>query len=148
MSAYHIPHLTGYCDADWVVFPNTRRLVTCFVFEVWWFSHYWKSKKRNTVHRSSAEAECRSLSSLACQVVWIAELFMELNVKLIKSSSVFCDIKVAIYIGANLVFHERTHRLWLSFHLRNDSERTQDNLHQHLRLKRLFSYYGFRKDTT
>ena len=34
MSADHIPHLTGYCDADWVVFPNTRRLVTCFVFEV------------------------------------------------------------------------------------------------------------------
>uniref|UniRef100_A0A3Q7IH66 Protein kinase domain-containing protein n=1 Tax=Solanum lycopersicum TaxID=4081 RepID=A0A3Q7IH66_SOLLC len=30
MSADHIPHLTGYCDADWVVFPNTRRLVTCF----------------------------------------------------------------------------------------------------------------------
>ena len=38
MSVDHIPHLTAYCDADWVVFPNTRKLVTCFVFEVWLFS--------------------------------------------------------------------------------------------------------------
>uniref|UniRef100_A0A3Q7IC70 Reverse transcriptase Ty1/copia-type domain-containing protein n=1 Tax=Solanum lycopersicum TaxID=4081 RepID=A0A3Q7IC70_SOLLC len=71
MSANTKPQLTGFCDADWAVCPNTRRSVTGFVLKFGDSLISWKSKKQNTVSRSSDEAEYRSLATLTAEIIWV-----------------------------------------------------------------------------
>uniref|UniRef100_A0A3Q7GHZ3 Reverse transcriptase Ty1/copia-type domain-containing protein n=1 Tax=Solanum lycopersicum TaxID=4081 RepID=A0A3Q7GHZ3_SOLLC len=44
--------LTGFCDADWVACPNSRRPGTCYLLKYGKSLIVWKSKKKNTVSRS------------------------------------------------------------------------------------------------
>ncbi|XP_015168858.1 uncharacterized mitochondrial protein AtMg00810-like [Solanum tuberosum] len=67
MSADKKFSLTGFCDADWAACPNTRRSVTGFLLKFGDSLISWKSKKQNTVSRSSAEAEYRSLATLTAE---------------------------------------------------------------------------------
>ncbi|WMV21787.1 hypothetical protein MTR67_015172 [Solanum verrucosum] len=116
MSADKKFSLTGYCDADWAACPNTRRSVTGFLLKFGDSLISWKSKKQNTVSRSSAEAEYRSLAALTAEVVWVTNLFHELGVKLIGPANIYCDSKAAIQIAANPVFHERTKHIEIDCH--------------------------------
>nr|XP_016468537.1 PREDICTED: uncharacterized mitochondrial protein AtMg00810-like [Nicotiana tabacum] len=63
MSSLQSDTLTCYCDADWEACPNTRRLVTGFLVKFGEFLISWKSKKQQTISRSSAEAKYRSLAT-------------------------------------------------------------------------------------
>uniref|UniRef100_A0A3Q7FNF9 GAG-pre-integrase domain-containing protein n=1 Tax=Solanum lycopersicum TaxID=4081 RepID=A0A3Q7FNF9_SOLLC len=83
MSSDKQAQLTNFCDADWAACPNTRRSVTGYLLKYGKSLIAWKSKKQNTVSRSSAEAEYRSLATLTAEVVWVNNLFKELgmNVK-------------------------------------------------------------------
>jgi len=116
MSADTRHQLTGFCDTDWAAFPNTRRSVTGFILKFGNSLISWKSKKQNTVSRSSAEAEYRSLATLTAEIVWVNNLFHELGVKLTGPASIHCDSKAAIQIAANPVFHERTKHIEIDCH--------------------------------
>lgn len=41
----------------------------------------WKSKKQETVSRSSAEAKYRAMASTAAKITWIVKLLEELDLK-------------------------------------------------------------------
>ena len=43
-----------------------------------------------------------------CEMTWILALLKDLEVHHPKPAMLFCDNQAAIYIGENLVFHERT----------------------------------------
>ncbi|XP_019233996.1 PREDICTED: uncharacterized protein LOC109214526 [Nicotiana attenuata] len=75
---------------------------------IWESLESWKSKKQETVCRSSAEAEYRSLATATAEVVWLLGLFTELGISIEQHVSVFCDNKAALQIAANPIFHERT----------------------------------------
>lgn len=98
MSSRRDTHLVGYCDADWAICPNTRRSITGFLLKYGESLITWKSKKHNIVSRSSTEAE----------IVWVSNLYKELDMDLDTPTIVHCDCKAAIQIATNLVFHERT----------------------------------------
>ncbi|GJS16758.1 ribonuclease H-like domain-containing protein [Tanacetum coccineum] len=83
----------GYSDADWAKCLKTRKSVTGYCV----FSNNclisWKSKKQNTISKSSTEAEYRSLASAACEIIWIQKLLMDLKTKVTLPVDLFCDNK-------------------------------------------------------
>ena len=64
----------------------------------------WKSKKQNTVSRSSAEAEFRSMATTVAEIVWLKGLFRELGMNIKLPVNVFCDNKATIQIAAHPIF--------------------------------------------
>ncbi|XP_033513338.2 uncharacterized protein [Nicotiana tomentosiformis] len=62
MSSEKSNTLSAYCDADWASCPNTRKSVTEFIVKHGNSLISWKSKKQNTVSRSSTKAEYISMA--------------------------------------------------------------------------------------
>lgn len=80
----------------------------------------WKSKKQQTVSRSSAKAEYISVGSAVSEVVWLLGLFTELGVAIQIPVTVLRDSKSAIQLAANPVFHERTKHIEINCHFIRD----------------------------
>ncbi|KAH0749429.1 hypothetical protein KY290_028661 [Solanum tuberosum] len=116
MSANVDNQLTAYCDADWASCPNNRKSITGYMITYGSSLISWKSKKQDTISRSSAEAEYRSLASTVAEIVWLVGLFKELGVKMKLPVPVYSDSKSAIQIAANPVFHERTKHIDIDCH--------------------------------
>ncbi|XP_070009580.1 uncharacterized mitochondrial protein AtMg00810-like [Nicotiana sylvestris] len=96
----------AYCDSDWDGCLQTRRSITGYVVKFGNALVSWKSKKQETVARSSAEAEFRSMASTVAELTWLTVLFSELGVKVTLPIDLHCDSKAAIQIAANPYFHE------------------------------------------
>ncbi|GJT06129.1 ribonuclease H-like domain-containing protein [Tanacetum coccineum] len=77
---------------------------------------YVKSKKQNTLSKSSTEAEYRALASVSSEIIWILKILKDLGVDNLLPISLYCDSNSAIKIAANLVFHERTKHLEIDLH--------------------------------
>ncbi|GJU59922.1 ribonuclease H-like domain-containing protein [Tanacetum coccineum] len=71
----------------------------------------WKSKKQNTLSKSSTEAKYRALASVTSEVIWILKILKDLNINNILPVNLQCDSNSAIKIASNPVFHERTKHL-------------------------------------
>ncbi|XP_019259436.1 PREDICTED: uncharacterized protein LOC109237570 [Nicotiana attenuata] len=80
--------LEAYCDSGWSGYLQTRRFVTGYVVNFGDALISWKSKKQETIARSSAEAEFRSMAST----------------------------QTAIQIEANSIFHEKTKHIDIDCH--------------------------------
>lgn len=80
----------------------------------------WKCKKQNTVARSSAEAEYRSMANALCEVTWIFNMLTEIKFKIPRPIVLYCDNNSAIHIAENPVLHERTKHIELDCHLIRD----------------------------
>ncbi|GJR23762.1 ribonuclease H-like domain-containing protein [Tanacetum coccineum] len=108
--------LKAYSDADWAKCVVTRKSVTGYCVFINDNLISWKSKKQNTISKSSSEAEYRALASVTSEVIWILKVLKDLGYNNLLPVSLYCDSKPAIKIAANPVFHERTKHLEIDLH--------------------------------
>nr|GFC31060.1 ribonuclease H-like domain-containing protein [Tanacetum cinerariifolium] len=103
-------------NADWARCTVTRRSVTGYCIFMNDSLVSWKSKKQNTISKSSTEAEYRALASVAFEVIWVLKILKDLDCSNLLPVKVFCDNSSTIKIVANPVFHERTKHLEIDLH--------------------------------
>nr|GEW59334.1 hypothetical protein [Tanacetum cinerariifolium] len=106
----------SYADANWVKCVVTRKSVTGYCVFLNWSLISWKSKKQNTLSKSSTEAEYRVLDSVTNEVIWILKILKDLNINNLLHVFLHSDNNSTIKIAANPVFHERTKHLEIDLH--------------------------------
>lgn len=111
------PVLTAYCDADWGSCNQTRQSLTGFCVTFGNTLVSWRCKKQQTVSRSTAEAEYRSMADTSCEITWLIALLSEMHLTGFTPVPLFCDNQSALYIASNPVFHERTKHIEIDCHL-------------------------------
>ena len=107
------------CDSNWAACPNTRRSITGYVIKFGESLVSWKSKKQQTVSRSSAEAEYRIMASAVSEITWLLGLF-KVGVDVQLHITIFSDSKSAIQLADNPVLHERTKHIEIDCHFIRD----------------------------
>ncbi|XP_021717462.1 uncharacterized protein LOC110685277, partial [Chenopodium quinoa] len=84
-------------DGDLLLDPETYRRM--------------KTKKQKIVSKSSTEAEYRSMSQTASEIVWLKRILNELKIEVPTPISLICDNNLAKLIAENPCFHEKTKHL-------------------------------------
>ena len=116
LSANSKLQLKCYCDADWVACVDTRRSISSFCIFLDESLISWKCKKQQVVSRSSAESEYRTMATITSEIVWLIALLDTFGVHHKQPAALYCDSKAALYIAANLVYHERTKHIEVDCH--------------------------------
>src|SRR3954463_6647633 len=93
--------LHRFLDSGWARCLDSRKSVTGFCVLLGDSLLSWRSKKQNTVSRSSTEAEYRALASLTCEIQWLRFLFDDFRIPFSEPASIYCDSKFAIYLAHN-----------------------------------------------
>ncbi|GKB50004.1 ribonuclease H-like domain-containing protein [Tanacetum coccineum] len=74
----------------------------------------------DTLSRSSAEAEYRTVANAVAETSWIRNLLRELHTPLFTTNLVYCDNVSAVYMSANPVQHQRTKHIEIDIHFVRD----------------------------
>ena len=102
--------------SDWVGYKEDMRSTSGYRVFVGGNLVSWKSKKQKVVSQSSAEAKYGAMTQFVCEIMWLHQLLMEVNIETPVSIKLWCDNQVALYIVSNPVFHERIKHIEIDCH--------------------------------
>ena len=105
-----------YTDVDWAGCPDTRKSTSGYAVFLGDNPTSWSSKCQNTVTRSSAEAEYRTVANGVAEASWLCQLQQELHAPLRRSTLVYCDNISAVYMSSNPIQHQRTKHIEIDLH--------------------------------
>ncbi|XP_015160537.1 uncharacterized mitochondrial protein AtMg00810-like [Solanum tuberosum] len=108
--------VVGFSDSDWAGCAITCRSTTGLCVFLGANCISWSSKKQHTVSKSSAEAECHALASLAAKITWILHLLQHLEVSLSTPPVLYSDNISALHLTSNPILHARTKHIELDYH--------------------------------
>ncbi|XP_057250639.1 uncharacterized mitochondrial protein AtMg00810-like [Beta vulgaris subsp. vulgaris] len=106
----------AYSDADWSSCQYSSRSLSAYATFLGSNLISWKTKKQQSVSKSSAEAEYRSMSATASELVWIQGLLEDLQVVIPLLVTLNCDNTSAEHLAQNLMFHEKTKHIKRDMH--------------------------------
>ena len=108
--------LLCYSDSDWAGCKATRRstggLCTLLGSNV----ISWSAKRHDTVSKSSTEAEYRTMSEAASEIVWLQNLLQVMGLQQQRATLLLCDNLSAVCLTANPMFQKRTKHFDVDYH--------------------------------
>lgn len=108
--------LKAFSDSDWANCIQRMKSIIGYCVFIGESLISWKSKKQNTVSRSSSEAEYRAIASVTAEIQWLLYLLRDFKIKHEEAALLFCDNTFTIHIAKNPAFHERTKHLDIDCH--------------------------------
>ncbi|XP_011620522.1 uncharacterized protein LOC105420069 [Amborella trichopoda] len=75
-----------------------------------------EEQEKNTVSKSSTEAEYRAMSSIASEIVWVRALLNEFGISTSNPTPLYANNQSVIKIASNPVFHERIKHITVDCH--------------------------------
>ena len=70
----------AYCNANWSACPLTRQSITAYLVTLGDSPISWKTKKKTTISRSSAEFEYHSMAATTSELMWLKALLACLRI--------------------------------------------------------------------
>ena len=85
-------HIKALANADWAACPDAQRSTMAIVSLIIGDSLVsWKSKKQQTVSRSSTESKYRAMAVVVCEIVWLLCFLEGIKVAHPKAALLFND---------------------------------------------------------
>ena len=111
-----------YCDSDWAADTRDRKSTTGYLIRLGAGLISWKSCKQQSVSVSSTEAEYKALAKCLQELMWLRQLFdqMELGVRLPCPVVVNQDNQSAIHLAKCSGIKNRTKHIDVSYHFIKD----------------------------
>ena len=56
------------------------------------------------------------MAKSVCEIMWLHQLLMEVGIKTLVPTKLWCDNQATLHIASNLIFHERTKHIEIDSH--------------------------------
>jgi hypothetical protein len=76
----------------------------------------WSSKKQPTVALSSTKVEYKGTIIVACEIIWLQKLLLDLEQLVDAHVVIYCDNISSILLANNPVYHARTKHIEVHYH--------------------------------
>jgi hypothetical protein len=107
-------------DADKVGNVSNRRSTSGFMFSFGNGAVSWSSKKQPTIALSSTEVEYKGITIVACEVIWLQKIFLDLGQLMDALVVIYCDNINSILLVNKLVYHARKKFIEVHYHFIKD----------------------------